>query len=75
MSSKNSEFGWLESQAVPPKKKKETVTLDELIKMLQKLKKEHSGETLMYVRDEYEGHRCIKDVLKLYADESKLFID
>jgi len=75
MSSKSFEFGWLESQAVPPKRKKDTVTLDELIKMLKELKKQHSGDTLMYVRDEYEGHRCIKDVLKLYTDESKLYID
>jgi hypothetical protein len=75
MSSKSSEFGWLASQADPPKKKKDTITLDELLKMLKELKKEHGGEVLMYVRDEYEGHRSIKDVLKLYADESKLYID
>jgi hypothetical protein len=75
MNFKTSDFEWLASQAVVPPKKRETVTLDELLHLLKDLKKQYGGDTLVYVRDEYEGHRRIKDVLKLDATESKVYID
>jgi len=74
MSSKYDDFMWLSAQQDQKPKKKQTLTVDELIELLRGLKEEHGGDTLVFVRAEYEWHRPVKTIVKL-NDEKKLYID
>ena len=70
MSSKNTEFGWLASQAEPKPVKPESLTLDELLKILNKLKKAHGGDIQVVINtDGGYWTRPIKEVVKPVAEK------